>query len=360
MPGRADVTRPRDARVRAALALAFCCSAACGDGDAGAGSQAPALQPLAGTVLYGGDKLSRPQSIGVAGEWVLVGDVPRPHALHVISRADGRYLASWGRRGEGPGEFSALWGIQPAGPRDVWLFDPGQVRLSRLDVSALLAGAPDPLRRTLVLRGESVPMTAVWLADSLVVSSGMFSGGRLAQFDSSGNPRRVVGPLPPARPNVPAAVAQHAYSGTLVRHPSRPLLAIGTRHADRVEIYRADGGLVTVARGPANFEPVYEPAVRGNMPVMATGDDLRFGYVDLFAAGDRLYALYSGATRGERPGKASFGSEVHVFGWNGRLRARYALDAPALGIAVDPSGRTLYAVRHDPTPAVLQYPLASR
>lgn len=354
------MTRPRNARVRAALALAFGCSAACGGGERHGGSGAPALQPLAGTVLYGGDELSRPQSIGVAGEWVLVGDVPRPHALHVISRADGRHLASWGRKGEGPGEFSSLWGIQPAGPRDVWLFDPGQVRLSRLDVSALLAGAPDPLRRTVVLRGEYIPMTAVWLADSLVVSSGMFSGGRLAQFDSSGNPRRVMGPLPPAGPNVPAAVAQHAYSGTLVRHPSRPLLAVGTRHADRVEIYRADGGLVTVARGPARFDPVYEAVVRGNTPIMATGDDLRFGYVDLFAAGDRLYALYSGTTRAERPGKASFGSEVHVFDWDGTLRARHALDAPALAIAVDPSGRTLYSVRHDPAPAVMQYPLPSR
>lgn len=347
-------------RVRTALALTLCWAAACGDADGDASSGAPALQPLAGTVLYGGDTLSRPQSIGVSGAWVLVGDVPRPHALHVISRADGRYLASWGRKGEGPGEFSSLWGIQPAGPRDVWLFDPDQVRLSRLDVPALLAGAPDPLRRTLVLRGESMPMTAVWLADTLVVGSGMFSGGRLAQFDSSGSLRRVVGALPPAKPNVPAAVAQHAYSGTLVRHPSRPLLAIGTRHADRVEIYGVDGGLVTVARGPANFEPVYEPMVRGNTPVMATGDDLRFGYVDLFAAGDRLYALYSGATRGERPGRASFGTEVHVFDWEGGLRARYALDAPVLALAVDPTERTLYAIRHDPEPAVLRYPLPSR
>lgn len=318
------------------------------------------MEPLAGTVLYGGDKLSRPQSIGVAGDWVLVGDVPRPHALHVIARADGRYLASWGRRGEGPGEFSSLWDIQPAGPREVWLFDSGQVRPTLLDVSALLAGAPNPLRRTLVPRGEHMPMTAVWISDSLLASSGLFSEGRLALFDSSGAPRGVVGPLPPAKPDVPAVVAQHAYSGTLVRHPSRPLLAIGTRHADRVEIYATDGRLVTVARGPAHFEPVYEARVRANEPVMGTGEDLRFGYVDLFATDERLYALYSGATRAERPGKATFGGEVHVFDWDGRLRARYALDALALAIAVDPGGRTLYAIRHDPEPAVVRYPIPPR
>jgi hypothetical protein len=330
----------------------------CGGADEDAASSGvPAVQPLTGSVLYGGDKLSRPQSVSVMGDRVLVGDHPSPHALHVISRANGEYLASWGREGKGPGEFDALWGIQPAANGTAWLFDPQQARLSLLDLNALLAGGQNPLRRMVMLRGEFIPMSALWMSDSLLVSSGLFSGGRLAHFDASGNARRVVGPLPPAPPNVPAPVAQHAYTGTLVRHPSRPLLAIGTRHADRVEIYRATGELVTVARGPARFEPVYQAAVRGEAPVMASGDDLRFGYVDLFAAGDRLYALYSGVKRGERPGRASFGGEVHVFDWDGRLRARYALDQLVLALAVDSAGRTLYAVRHDPEPAVLRFSL---
>ncbi len=323
----------------------------------GPGDAVPPLRRIAGTVLYGGDKLSRPQSIGVAGEWVLVGDVPRPHALHVISRADGQHLASWGREGKGPGEFSSLWGIQPDSGGQVWLFDPGQIRLTRLDVASLVSGSANPLRRTLGLKGDYLPMTALWMNDSLLVSTGMFAGGRLAQFDTAGNPRRLVGPLPPAKPGVPAPVAQHAYTGTLVRHPTRPLLAIGTRHADRVEIYRQDGELVTVARGPARFEPVYESVVRANAPVMSSGEDLRFGYIDLFAAGDRLYGLYSGVTRGERPGRATFGGEVHVFDWDGRLLARYALDGLALALAVDPGEQVVYTIRHDPEPAVLRYAL---
>lgn len=298
----------------------------------------------------------RPQSVGVLGDWLLVSDIPRPHALHVIRRTDGRYLKSWGREGAGPGEFRTLWSIQPADGGSAWLFDPTQTRLTLLDVPALLAGAGNPVRRSVSLRADLAPMTAVWMSDTLVVSSGMFTRGRLATFDSAGRLKSTAGPLPQAE-GVPSAVAQHAYAGTLVRHPSRPLVAIGTRHADRVEIYEADGRLLQVGRGPRNFEPAFEVQVRGGAPIMASGDDMRLGYVDLAAAGEHLYGLYSGRSRAERPGQAFYGGEVHVFDWSGRLLRILPLDHLALALAFSPDERALYSLRHNPTPAVLQHAL---
>ncbi|HEU4885598.1 MAG TPA: BF3164 family lipoprotein [Longimicrobium sp.] len=312
---------------------------------------------MRGEVLFEGEALGRPQSIGVLDDWLLVSDVPRPHALHVIRRADGRYLKSWGREGGGPGEFRTLWSIQPAGRGGAWLYDPGQSRLTLLDVPALLAGAGDPVRRSVNLRAELMPMTALWASDTLLVSSGLFERGRLALFDGAGRLKHTAGPLPPAREGVPAAVAQHAYSGTLALHPSRLLVAIGTRHADRVEIYDADGRQVHVGRGPRGFEPVYEVQVRGGAPAMASGGDMRFGYVDLAAAGEHLYALYSGRSRDERPGQAHYGGEVHVFDWSGRLRRILPLDHLALALAVSPDERDLYTVRHNPAPAVMRQAL---
>lgn len=332
----------------------------CGGGQddaaaAGGVQTAPTSDTMAATILFDEDVLIRPQTIGTMSDWLLVGDVPRPHALHVIRRSDGRRLASWGREGGGPGEFRHLWGIQPSGDGGAWLYDPSLSRLTLLDVAALVAGRSQPVRRSVNLQSDLNPMTALWISDTLLVSSGMFTRGRLAMFDGSGRLTRTAGPMPPAREGVPPAVAQHAYSGTLVLHPSRPLVAIGTRHADRLEIYQTDGQLVRVARGPRNFEPVYEVQVHGGVPAMASGEDMRFGYIDLAATGDRLYALYSGFTRGERPGRANFGQQVHVFDWDGKLHRVLPLDQPVLGIAVSDDGQNIYAVRHDPEPAVLRY-----
>ncbi|HEX6373608.1 MAG TPA: BF3164 family lipoprotein [Longimicrobium sp.] len=306
-------------------------------------------------MIYSGDSLGIPHLLALAGGHLLVTDIGGGASLHVI--AEGRRLASFGRRGQGPGEFSAIRTVQPSpNGRSVWLYDLGNTRLTLLDLDSVLAGR-GAVRQTVVLRTDLGPMNAVRVSDSLIVSSGLFTGGRLALFTGSGTLQRVAGPLPPAREGVPAPVAQHAYTGTLVRHPHRPWLALATRHADRVEIYALDGTLRTVARGPAQFEPVYEVQVRGGAPTMATGEDLRFGYVDAAAAGDGLYALYSGYTRSERPGRANFGQQVHLYDWQGRLHRVMQLDQPVLGIAVTDDGRTLYAVRHDPYPAILRYRL---
>jgi len=339
------------------LTITFALAACGGEADDEDGRGASAgISPLAGEIVYTSDSLALPHLLSLVGEHLLVTDAGGGASLHVLK--NGRRLASFGRPGKGPGEFSSIRTLQPAPDgRSVWLFDPGNSRLTLLDLDAVLAGSRDAVRETVVLRSNLLPLNAVRLRDSLIASSGLFTEGRLALFANSGDLRRVVGPLPAAPEGVPVTVAQHAYTGTLVRHPRRPLLALATRHADRVELYGTDGTLRTIARGSKRFEPMYEVQARDGVPLMATGEDLRFGYVDLAAAGDRLYALYSGHTRAERPGRANFGRQVHVFDWNGRLLRILPLDQPVLGIAVDADARTLYAVCHDPEPAIVRYPL---
>ncbi len=90
---------------------------------------------------------------------------------------------------------------------------------------------------------------------------------------------------------------------------------------------------------------------------MGSGDDLRFGYVDVATTESRVYGLFSGRLRGEYPKAATYAREVHVFDWTGRLETVIHLDSDAIAIAVDERDDTLYTIRHDPLPAIMKYGL---
>jgi hypothetical protein len=66
--------------------------------------------------------------------------------------------------------------------------------------------------------------------------------------------------------------------------------------------------------------------------------------------------LFSGRTREDYPERANYGSMVHEFGWDGRFKAEHRLDADLIAIAWSEEDGLLYAVRHEPVPAVVVYP----
>ncbi len=90
---------------------------------------------------------------------------------------------------------------------------------------------------------------------------------------------------------------------------------------------------------------------------MQGGAALRFGYVEAAASRDCVFALFSGRTGEGHKRRAHFARFVHVFDWDGNFKFALRLDVDALTITVDEQSRWLYAVRHDPEPAIVRYSL---
>lgn len=314
--------------------------------------------PLASEVIAEPIDLGLPFELEVVGPHLVVLDAASDSSVLVFHKQDGRIVRSFGRRGHGPGEFEGAWSVDPVlgSDREFWVYDASLHRLTHVDLERDFGGISRPGDRLINLIAEATVLDPAWL-DSIFVSLGFFQSGRIAHFDAEGRFLRTVGPLPQDAEDVPPQVLQHAFQSTLKPNPSRTLLAVATRHADRLEIYRPDGTLVAAAKPPFGFLPNFQVRQRRGQPSMATGDDLRFGYVDLAASEEHIYALFSGRTRRGFPGVANFGEYVHVYDWTGQLVAVFELDSDALAIAVDPSDGTLYALRHDPRPAVVRYTL---
>jgi hypothetical protein len=205
----------------------------------------------------------------------------------------------------------------------------------------------------------TVLFESFWLNDSTVISTGIHRDGRFALFSSDGRRQHSIGDLPsdPRRKDAPVEVRQHAYQGTMTLAPDRGRFALATRHADQLEIYRSDGTLLRRVHGSRGFEPRYEVRRLKGVPYMTSGEDMRFGYIDVASTATHIYALYSGRARKEAPGEAHYGQHVQVFDWNGRLVGTYKLDASAVAIAPDPANGQLFAISRRPANALVRYAL---
>ncbi len=284
--------------------------------------------------------------------------------VHVLRRTDGFRVRSFGRQGSGPGEYKAAWSLlKPwtATSDEVWIFDISLQRLTHIDLGPVETETVGRLDTRLVqLRGNASATSPLWLGDTILLTPGFFPEARFARFKQTGELHDKVGPLPTWHSEVPPQVRQHAYVGMLAKSDAKGLVALATRHADQIEIYRQNGELIRRVTGPFGFDPRFTVGVgNGGKPILQTGDDLRFGYVDVTATDDHIFALFSGRTRKDYGSDAVFGRHVHVYDWSGQLLEAIELDADLLTLAVDTDGRFLYGVRHDPIPAILAYPLVS-
>jgi hypothetical protein len=340
--------------MRAFAALALIAFAAACSGEDG-----PSEAVLRAEAFAEGAYLKEPTRLMVRDSDVVVLDRWAP-MIHVIGRRDGRRIASFGREGSGPGEFRVAMEVQPD-PRDphaFWVYDMGLGRLTRLTFS----GADTvPETGPVVSISNVAPaiLQPLWLSDTSLVATGLFPRGRLITASQDGKLLATIGETPshPGGEAVPVTVVQHAYSGPLTVAPDRTRLAVGTRHADRLEIFAADGRRLREVTAADGWLPVFETRYEREGVSMATGADLRFGFVGLASNDDFIFALFSGDRRGDAPGKASLGKEIRVYAWNGTHRATLALPERAVSIAVDPHGRELYAIHDEPEPRIARYHL---
>jgi hypothetical protein len=309
------------------------------DRCASGGDGPPTLQA---TILNASSALALPSGLGVVGQYVVVIDDASDSVLHVLDRHDGIWVRSLGRRGRGPGEFRGAWSLDPVvtSPPSVWVYD---LPLRRLTHVPLLPH-PTPRRvepRSVHLMDGAVLTGPHWLTPDSIVTAGFLVDARLAVYDSTG--RRIGSLGTPGRLiNQPIQATQ----ARLTAHPQSRVLALASRYTSHIELVRLASRTVETVAGPI-------PVNDGRTTV----DLDRFGYVDVAATPNRIVALFSGRESQEFGPRATLGACLHIFDWQGTFKEAYRLDSDVLAIAASRDGELLYAIRHEPTPAVVRFTL---
>jgi hypothetical protein len=284
------------------------------------------------------EALRFPTRLAVAGDELIVLDRYSRQAVTALDRVSGRVRRAFGRHGQGPAELFGPFAIAADGT-GVVVLDASMNRLTYLSASE----GSNAFR----LAGVA-PMTEGPFIDVVATSDGAFlglsfaHGAEISVIDSAG--RELYRPAAPSRHSAtdPSRAAESVQG--VLRRGDRGRVFIRTRRfASRIDILDENGAWTSTVWGPERFDSARR------------GSQVRFGYLDAAVTADGFLALYSGRTRESHPGTANFGSIIHEFDRAGNLTAAHALDSDIIAIAWHELERLLYAIRHDPEPAILVY-----
>lgn len=301
---------------------------------------APSSDPISvlhGTVVSDAASLALPTRIKSSGPWLFVLDAAADSVLHIVDRATGAVLQSLGRRGRGPHEFNGAWSM--ASWRDgLWIFDMSLQRMT-------LVHPPGPnsvarLGPMIDLHTAGVVTGGLWLSDSVLIAPGIFSGVRLALFGASG--QRLQG----ERRNLRTPWTQPpAWAGQarLALDSSGGKVVLANRYSEALEFFDLRGEEPRDARVPVPDAPT------------STGDKVT--YIDVTAGRDRIVSLFSGRTFALYGARAGFAACLHVFDWEGNFQRALELDTDVLALDLPVDEMALYAIRHDPSPAIVRFSL---
>lgn len=300
---------------------------------------------LLGPIVVPGERMNHDPAIGqpirlrVADRFLWVVDASLDPTLHVLDLETGQLVHSFGRMGAGPGEFASVpfaLEVSREDPTAVWAFDGRLQRITRFE--------PRPPSeyeiRSVGFGGDKTVWRVAWVLADRIIGQTNSDDERFLLFSGDGA-RRAVAPGPLLGPSWAPREERLKASNTAVLMCSWPgrgfVIANGV--AGRIEYYDTDARLVRLASVPFPSEAEFEKSANGGIRFVAK----RRYYSGCATTSDYLYALFSGRSWAESEAELRVSGEfVHVFDWEGELRAVLQLDRPVLGIEVLPTGKYLY------------------
>lgn len=266
------------------------------------------------------------------------------HYLHAFTYPGWKHIASFGKRGEAPGEMLSAANIQFNSIDSLWALDPNKMEITRWKISPSTGSAERveeiKLDKKLVRSLDFRTMkSGFWVSDYM-------GDHRFWEVDNNGKPIKSNGKIPSETANEDTsrpALAQ-AWRSFMDYNPDNGILAMATQLGEAIEIYNLKDNTHTVLYGPAG-EPEFQTAKDGSGVPSGI-----MGFSDIKVTKQYIYAVFHGIKfkdklaarqRGEEPEDG--GRFIYVFDLQGNPVQKYTLDHAIYGIDINEETNTIVA-----------------
>ena len=306
---------------------------------------------LKGHLILATPVIGDPRFMAIAGRKLWISDRSGDPFLHLIDLATDSFLESRGRTGEGPGDFGEVpqLTMRPGDSNAVWAYDAGQLRLTRVTVERTV----EPRVVRVFDTGVQHAYSLQWQTADQLVGIGDLDTNRIILADSAGVLRRLV-PNALLGPDTASIEARRAISSgySMCVQPNGGRVAVLYLAAGQVDLYRRSGEHIGKADVPFVSDGQWVINRRGKLWFRV---EWNF-YVGCSGTEKYLYGLFTGQRIDGPAGPvARRALHIHVFDWDGRRRAVWALDRPASAIVVS-GDSVMYATGQDGV-GLYRYPL---
>lgn len=289
-------------------------------------------------------------SMNRVGDYLILGDSKIDSLFHLVDLNGPTYIRQFGRKGNGPGEFSALalFSPIPNSANTFGIFDAGSKQLTIVTIApdGSIAYAPGP-----EIDGE------VWQLIPLANGSYVTSPGYAEYYellnvyapDGSFVGRTAKRPMPESATNHKPTIATAAWQFNLAPSPDGTRIsAMGSGEA--ASFLQLDGDSITTIASFYNPDAELDHNFSSDF-YMGIGGKVPMGFVSQSASPTTVYYIVADRALVDDPEGVSYvtGSTVKAYTWQGSPAGRITLDKRIRHLAAPQTqgDNTFYAITED-------------
>ena len=292
--------------------------------------------------------------VGMIKDSVLAVYSPREDTLLILVDIHrGKVLKRIFSRGQGPEEMTELRFCPQANKDQVWIHDPNQAKVFRLDMEVIAAIANGTYRfePTVRLRCANLLKTGNYFVGS---GSGI-ADYRFRIFDSKGD--SIMSCLHYQKPdiysNIPDHVYANAFQGVYTVHPDNKKIAFSTNMSGSIQFFDFTPEALSLRRDLF----FYDPSFKINNGICIMNRDAKMGFPIIDSDKDYVYTLYAGDKTLWETVSSLGAKHILVFDWNGKPIKRYELEKPVYSFCLNSTGDKIYGIAFDPESIIVKYNL---